>query len=39
MSDLEMAVWGLLICGGGLVLMVLVAVIWVEIKSFFEGDK
>lgn len=39
MSDLDYAVWGLLICGGLLALMVFVAVVWVEIKSFFEKDK
>ena len=39
MSSIICALWGLGICGGLLLLMVLVAAFWVEIKSFFVGDK
>jgi uncharacterized membrane protein len=44
MSDLICALWGLGICGGLLLVMVIVAVIWAEInlkknESFFEKDK
>jgi uncharacterized membrane protein len=44
MKDLICALWGLGICGGLLLLMVIIAVVWAEINlkkndSFFEKDK
>jgi len=44
MSSIICALWGLGICGGLLLLMVVVAIIWAEInlkknESFFEKDK
>ena len=46
MSSIVCALWGLGICGGLLLLMALVALVWArkhlnetDIKSFFEKDK
>ena len=44
MKDLICALWGLGICGGLLLLMVIVAVVWAEInlkknESYFEKEK
>jgi hypothetical protein len=44
MSSIICALWGLGICGGLLLLMVIVAVVWAEInlnknESYFEKDK